>query len=216
MSKPVGILGGTFDPFHHGHLRLAIECREKLQLQSVQLIPLYTPPHRETPVASTVQRLAMLTLAIRDHDFLQIDVSELQRRGISYTIETIKGVRDRLEDTPLCLLMGRDAFNSLGSWHDWRHLIDYTHIVVADRPGKPSGKNDTDLADFIRHYRTDDMGELHNLVAGKLFELTIPLLDISATQIRKIIQAGNDPAGLLPQTVIDYIHTHSLYQQDNS
>lgn len=215
MANAVGILGGTFDPFHHGHLRMAIECREKLQLESVRLVPLYTPPHRRPPVASAEHRLAMLSLAVRDHDFLQVDDCELQRRGISYTIETIKQIRNGMATTPLCLLMGRDAFNALTAWRDWRNLIDYTHIVVADRPGGSTGDNDTDLADFVRQFRTDNPDELRSPGAGKLYELTIPLLDISATGIRKIFQAGKDPAGLLPEPIIEYVQSHSLYQQDN-
>lgn len=216
MKQPVGILGGTFDPFHHGHLRLAIECREKLQLRSLRLIPLYTPPHRQPPVASAGQRLAMLEIAVRGHKFLQVDDCELRRHGVSYTIDTLKQVRNDINDEPLCLLMGRDAFNTLTSWRDWQHLIDYCHIVVVDRPGKPLSSSNAELAEFIRRHLSEKTDELAKLPAGKLLEIDIPLLDISSTQIRAIIQAGHDPSGLLPEEVIDYIHTHSLYRQDQA
>lgn len=211
-----GILGGTFDPFHNGHLRVAIECREKLQLQSLRIIPLHMPPHRQAPVASAEQRLEMLTLAVKDHNFIRVDDSELQRRGVSYTIDTVKHVRSEISDEPMCLIMGSDAFNDLDSWYNWQELIDYTHIVVTGRPGKTSSANVTGLSEFIRRYRIEDAGELHTQPAGKLLVLDIPLLDISATRIRTIIMNNNDPSGLLPEKVIKYIYSHSLYQQEDA
>lgn len=216
MADAVGILGGTFDPFHYGHLRLAIECHEKLNLKNLRLVPLYKPPHRDAPVATAEQRLAMLSLAVRDHGFLQIDDCELQRRGVSYTVDTVKHLRDKAGKIPLCLLMGRDAFNNLTGWRDWQNLIGYAHIVVVDRPGNSLASNEASLAEFIHQHRTNKLDELHAQPASKLFELEIPLLDISATQIRSTIHSGNDPSGLLPEAVMEYIYTHSLYQQEHS
>ena len=215
MAEAIGILGGTFDPFHHGHLRLAIECRERLRLQQLLLVPLYSPPHREAPVASAKQRLDMLSLAVSGHDFLHIEDCELRRRDVSYTIDTIKHLRGMAEKTPLCLLMGRDAFNALAGWRDWQDLSTYTHIVVVDRPGGYPGKIDGQLQQFIEQHRTEDINDLHIRECGNLYELEIPLLDISATRLRDTIRSGNDPSGLLPKSVIEYIYTHSLYQQDN-
>lgn len=216
MKQPVGILGGTFDPFHHGHLRLAIECRERLHLEYLKLVPLYSPPHRQAPAATAEHRLDMLSLAVRNHDFLQIEDCELQRRGLSYSIDTVKHLREKSADIPLCLLMGKDAFSALNDWRDWENLTTYTHIVVVDRPDNNLDNDNALLSDFIHQHRTDNIDDLHAFASGKLFELAIPLLDISATQIRCIIQSGNDPSGLLPEAVMEYIYAHSLYQQDNS
>ncbi|MGH8120697.1 MAG: nicotinate (nicotinamide) nucleotide adenylyltransferase, partial [Gammaproteobacteria bacterium] len=133
--KPIGILGGTFDPVHHGHLRLAIECCERLALAEVRLVPLRVPPHRKPPRASPEHRLAMLKLAAENKNNLIVDDSELRRKTISYTIDTVSTLRKSSGRTPLCLLLGTDAFNMLHTWHRWQALLDYVHVVIAERPG---------------------------------------------------------------------------------
>ncbi len=132
--KPIGILGGTFDPVHNGHLRLAIEFYEQLDLAELKIIPLHIPPHRESPLADSGQRLNMLQLAIENIDGLVIDDCELQRKTTSYTIDTISLVKEKTGDTPVCLLMGYDAFAKIYTWHRWEELLEYVHLVIADRP----------------------------------------------------------------------------------
>lgn len=212
--KPVGILGGTFDPVHHGHLRIAIECYERLQLAEVRFIPLHQPPHRQQPLASAAQRHAMLQLALAGHDELRIDDCELQRRGVSYTIETLQHLRRQDASGSFCLLTGRDAFNGLCSWRNWQQLLDHAHIIVVERPGESAAGTDRALAELLQQHRNTDMETLHTEPAGSILELAIPLLDISASQIRALCKDGRDASGLLPEKVLDYIHQHALYQQD--
>lgn len=212
MAKPIGILGGTFDPIHHGHLRMAMECYERLALSEMRFIPLHTPPHRQQPFTSPEHRLAMLELAINNIEVLKIDQCELRRRKVSYTIDTVKLIRAKEGETPLCLLMGSDAFNTLPGWRDWQSLLDYVHIVIAERYGSREQPLDPALARLMDKYQTDNAENLNRQSAGKIFELHMPILDISATQIRDIFRRKNSPAFLLPDKVIDYIYSHNIYQ----
>lgn len=212
MAKPIGILGGTFDPVHHGHLRMAIECYERIDLQEIRLVPLLAPPHRQHPVASPGHRLAMLKIAASDLQGLIIDDCELQRDEVSYTIDTVSKLRQTVGNTPLCLLMGTDAFNTLHTWHRWQELLGQTHIVIAQRHSNRFKPEATELIEIISKHRTDDISELHETSAGRIFEIHIPLLDISATQIRVAFREKRSTAFLLPDGVIDYIQTNNIYQ----
>jgi nicotinate-nucleotide adenylyltransferase len=209
--KPVGVLGGTFDPVHHGHLRLALEVYEALELQAVRLIPLNQPPHRSAPVASPELRLRMLHAAIGNERALIVDDRELRRQGPSYTVDTLTDLRGELGDIPLCLLMGLDAFAALDTWHEWTRLIELAHIVVAQRPDAalPTAGPVKEL--FERH-RTDVVSDLHQNSAGCLWLQPIPQLDISASGVRALIATGRNLRYLLPDGVIEIIHQHHLYR----
>jgi len=212
MAKPIGILGGTFDPVHHGHLRLAIECLERLKLGEVRLIPLHTPPHRAAPHAAPEQRLAMLRMAVRDMPGLTVDDSELSRGDVSYTIDTVAALRERIGEAPACLLMGRDAFMTLNTWRRWESLLDYVHIVIADRVNSESHHVVPELNDMLDAFSVSDAAALHRLPAGKIYRVLMPMLDISATQIRNIIRAGMSAKCLLPDAVVEFINANGLYR----
>ena len=139
MDKPIGILGGTFDPVHNGHLRMAIEVMELCALDEVRLTPLHTPPHRLLPNTTPQHRLAMLSHAVKEVQGLRIDERELQRAGVSFTVDTLRSLREELGNKPLCLIMGMDAFQGLNTWHEWTSLVDLAHIIVASRPGPTAG-----------------------------------------------------------------------------
>ncbi|MEE9551742.1 MAG: nicotinate-nucleotide adenylyltransferase [Gammaproteobacteria bacterium] len=211
--KPIGILGGTFDPIHNGHLRLAIESYEQLDLEEVRLIPLNIPPHRNTPHASPEQRLEMMEIALHKLSGLVIDDCELHREGPSYTIDTVSVARDKVGDTPICLLMGMDAFNTISSWHRWEELLDQVHIVIADRPADDIAK-DPNITVFLNRHHVDDISKLHKAPAGNIFKIDIPMLDISASKIKNIISSDKDASYLLPGNVLDFIKTNNLYQQN--
>jgi nicotinate-nucleotide adenylyltransferase len=208
--RPIGILGGTFDPVHFGHLRLAIECYEKLDLQEVRLIPLHTPPHRNLTVATPGQRLDMLRIAVEGIAGLKVDDCELQRGNVSYTIDTVSTIRKNSGTVPLCLLMGADALNTLHTWRRWQELLDYVHFVIAGRTGNSKPENG-ETETILRKHAAKTISELSRQPCGKTFGLTIPLLDISATQIRATLLEGRNPAGLLPEPVIHYIHKNKIY-----
>ena len=210
----IGILGGTFDPVHNGHLRLAIEFFERLNLEQLKLIPLHLPPHRDPPVANPEQRLAMLQLALENTEGIFIDECELRKDKTSYTIETITLVKNEIGDVPVCLLMGMDAFVKIHTWYRWNELLDLVHIAIADRPGNNINEYDQAVAELIKTHLTGHLSDLHETTAGKIIKLTVPMLDISATQIRNIIASDRSARGLLPDTVIAYINSKNLYKTD--
>ena len=212
MAKPLGILGGTFDPVHFGHLRLALEVRQQLGLAEVRLIPLFQPPHRDAPVASAEQRLAMLQLAVQGTAGLAPDDSELGRKGTSYTIDTVRHLRDHHPQLPLCLIIGMDQFQKFASWRDWSSLPDYVHIILVDRPGLDTEIEQPVLADLYRSRLAEDTSIIKSTAAGAILKIKTPLLEISSTRIRDLVRAGNSIKYLLPDNVISYIEQHNLYQ----
>jgi len=207
----IGIFGGTFDPIHYGHLRAALEVQELLNLTEVRLIPSATPPHRQQPIASATMRQQMVTLAIQNQAGFICDSRELNRSGKSYMVDTLASLRQDYPNQPLLLFIGTDAFNHLNTWHSWQRLFDFAHIVVMTRPSFIQQK----LDDFFTHKYTENAAELANKLAGKLYFQSITQLDISASNIRQLIEQQRSPRFLLPDTVLDYINQHTLYQQEH-
>lgn len=211
QHKPIGILGGTFDPIHNGHLRLAIELYERLDLDEIHLIPSAYPPHRESPSASAQLRLAMVQAAIVGVEGLVADDRELRRAAPSYMVDTLHSLREEYPERSLCLILGMDAFMGLPQWHQWERLIEYANLVVVQRLGKllPIGQV---IRDFLNTYQISELHELSTRPAGGIFIQDIPMLTISATQIRSLLMMGKNPCYLLPERVLDLIQTHQLYR----
>ena len=212
MKSPIGILGGTFDPVHHGHLRLALEALASLDLAEVRLIPAADPPHRETPGAGVLHRRAMLELAIAGVHGLRLDARELERRGKSYTVDTADSLRRELPGQPLCLLMGLDAFQSIHTWHRWRQLLELVHVVIVERPGCAAEISHPELAEIYQARHTSDTASLHQHPAGRIHRVAWPMLDISSSRIRELLAAGRDIRYLAPECVIHYIQQNQLYE----
>ena len=210
MTQPIGILGGTFDPVHNGHLHLATTFLKELDLAEIRFVPLNNPPHRSAPIASSEQRLEMLKLAIENHAHLKVDDCELQREEVSYTIDTLKLLRKNIGDTPLCMLIGMDSFKTLNSWHQWRSLLDYAHIVIANRHGA-NEEMVSEIQGLMNSHMTKSVTNLHQQAAGCIMKLDIAMLDISSTQIRNNFQSRLKSESLLPNKVLDFIQAHHLY-----
>ncbi len=202
--NPIGILGGTFDPVHNGHLRLAIEMREALGLSSVKLIPALLPPLREAPGTDASHRLRMLEAAIEGEDGMEIDDRELHRNGPSYTVDTLRSLREDIGDAPLCLIVGMDAFLRFDQWHEWEALPELAHIAVAHRPGSGSPKSGA-VADLVKARGIDEPAKLCERGAGHVIVRKIPALDISATRIRELLGAGRSIRYLVPDPVNDIL-----------
>jgi len=208
--KPLGILGGTFDPIHYGHLRPAQEALRALDLGEIRVIPAAMPPHRRAPVASAAQRLRMAELAATDLPGFVVDDRELRRGGLSYTVLTLESFRQELGDRPLCLLLGMDAFEGIETWHQWSRLPELAHLVVMTRPGWtfPAAAA---LPDWARDRAARDARELIRTAAGRVYFQSVTPQDISATRIREAIARGQPVNGLLPFAVLDYIRQNRLY-----
>jgi len=207
----IGIFGGTFDPVHHGHLRVALELYQQLGLDEVRFIPCRQPPHRSMPLASDAQRLAMLQLALSGQSGFVIDERELQREGPSYMVDTLTSIRAEVGDVPVCLIVGADAFAKLAGWHHWRHLIELAHIVIAHRPGNAFLLEDELLALYQR-CQVDDAAELSRSQAGHILRCQVTQLDISSVKIREELANGRSVRYLVPEDVWAYIQQQGLYQ----
>jgi len=181
LSRPIAIFGGTFDPVHNGHLRLAVELRDRLDVAEVRL---------------------------GDEPHLRLDDRELLREGPSYTIDTLKSFRGQFPDAPLCLVMGTDAFAGLASWRDWRALFDYAHVILIDRPGMedlpPVMRGELDE-------RRSDEAWLYESLAGAVHVCELPPLAISSSRIRALIEGGRSPRFLLPEAVLEDIRDDGIY-----
>lgn len=208
QAKPCVVLGGSFNPVHHGHLRIAEELADALQADNVALLPNGVPPHRERAAVSTEHRVAMLRLALADNPRLCLDLRETRRAGASYMVDTLAQLRSELGDkTPLILAMGSDAYASLPTWRDPQTIVKLAHVVVVARPGTAIPGLDLPLK---------EVADLHALLqspGGLLGLLSVTQLDISSSTIRAGITQGGSLRYLLPQAIIEYIHTHQLYRE---
>jgi cytidyltransferase-like protein len=148
-DEPLALLGGTFDPVHYGHLRLADEVSRALAPIEVRLVPARDPPHRGAPHASAAHRLAMLRLAQQEFPELVVDAREIERPGKSYTVLTLEGLRAEMPARPLVLIVGADQLLALTAWHRWQALFDLAHLLVVARrrcPACPAVGRDRDAA----------------------------------------------------------------------
>ena len=212
----MGMLGGTFDPIHNGHLRLAQEVLEQCDLAQIRFIPSGTPPHRDAPCADAPHRLSMARLAVHGNKSFVLDEREIHRTDPCYTVETLRSLRAEFgTQQSLCLLMGGDAFLSLHTWHDWKTLFELAHIVVVQRPGLPLGNAiataDSTLRQQYRSRLAPAPRVLHESSGGAVVVLDMPLLEISATDIRKRCTDKKNIHYFLPAAVAQYIQSNQLY-----
>jgi nicotinate-nucleotide adenylyltransferase len=208
----IGILGGTFDPVHFGHLRVALELYQALPFEEIRFIPCGQPPHRGAPLADASARLEMLQQAIAGQDGFVIDQRELQRQGPSYMVDTLASLRAEFSDRPLCLILGVDAFATLDTWHQWRQLPELAHLLVVRRPS-PLSIDDGAVMQLLQAREVDTVEKLAASPAGCVLMWTATTqLDISATRIRSMIAAGISPRYLLPDRVCEYIQQQQLYR----
>lgn len=206
----IGILGGTFDPIHYGHLRMGQEILDAHALHSVHFVPCYQPVHRHEPLADPKKRLDMLQMAIQSQPQFVADEREINRKSPSYTVDTLLSLRDEMPHTTLCLLIGSDAFLDYPRWHEPHHILELAHIIVAHRPNYQLPATG-DLIDFMKKYQTNDATLLRKKQAGCIFFQPITALDISAKLIRGQLAMHQSPRYLLPDNVYNYIRTNQLY-----
>ncbi|CBL44030.1 Cytidylyltransferase [gamma proteobacterium HdN1] len=207
----IGILGGTFDPIHYGHLRLAWEALQGLALDHVRLIPCHVPPHRGDPAGAAHHRLAMVELACADTTGFVVDARELEKNSPSYSVETLQALRKQFgPERPLVFLMGMDAFCGFCNWHQWQEILELCHLWVGHRPGSqlPDIQHPAGL---LLQERGATQGSLAWTPSGRIHVQETVALDISATYLRQQMQHGQSPRFLLPESVHRYIQQQRLY-----
>jgi nicotinate-nucleotide adenylyltransferase len=212
----IGILGGTFDPIHLGHLHIASQVMTRLGLQQLQFMPCAQPVHRDGPRASAAQRCSMIELAIEEQPAFVLNTLEVERGGPSYSIDSLREIRRqnrRLQDTQrqdrqsLVLILGADAFNGFANWKSPEQILEIAHLVVCGRPGF-----EIDNAIFGDH-RVETCGEIASSHAGGILALTVDAIDCSSSGVRTALEMGNTPRQYLTTKVADYIDEHNLYRK---
>jgi len=210
ITSPIGILGGTFDPIHLGHIHLATTIYKLCDLQKVFLIPCYQSPLRIPPITSTKDRLNMIDLAIKNLPFLTVDSYEIKHPIISYTIKTLRYLHKKNSSIPLALIMGIDAFNRFDEWHKWQEILSFAHLLVVNRPNYKQITN-RKITSILAERQIFDPKELQKKMAGLVYQVDINPLPISATEIRALIKQRKDASHLVTSEVWQYISKNRLY-----
>ncbi|HEX7987047.1 MAG TPA: nicotinate-nucleotide adenylyltransferase [Duganella sp.] len=218
MAQRVALLGGSYDPVHHGHIALGAYFAQLLQVDQLRVIPAGLPWQKAMLKATPEQRAEMVAIAFRDQPFdVAIDMQEIERaaRGLpTYTIETLRLVRAELgPDACIAFVMGADQLQRLDTWNEWQALFDYAHICVASRPGFDIGA--AGLAPAVAAAFSSRLGtpeQIRNTPHGLTYLAQDFAVDISATEIRAALQRGEQANSLIPPLVLDYIEQHNLYK----
>ena len=198
-GKSLGILGGTFDPIHMGHLRMAEHVFQRMELEKIIFIPAYVPPHKlGQDFAPAEHRYAMTELAMQDNPHFMVSDMELKRTGVSYTIDTVRQLHQLYADKELHFIIGADSVAQLHTWHNIEEMLELTRFVAVWRPGYEDA-----MTELVRH-----LGER---AKQRVLLLDTPVCDISSTEIRTRVRQGASLAGLVPAPVEEYIYKHGLY-----
>jgi len=208
-GPPIGVLGGSFDPVHCGHLHLANEAYNAVGLSEVRFIPLNVPAHKQSSVTGTADKCAMLR-AVMAPPFV-LDLVEIERGGVSYTIDTLKQLRSTFPGRPLCLVLGKDAFVQLASWKEYRKLLDFCHLVVVAR-AEVEEKIPDELELIIKDVVVDESDHLHSNLSVRFFFVDAPLVEISSSNVREKLFQKQPIYGLVPDAVLEIINNKGLYR----
>lgn len=200
MARLMGILGGTFDPIHYGHLRPVQEVMQALGLEQVRFLPNRLPPHRQPPWLDADTRRQLVEMAIADTQGFVFDDRELNREGPSYMVDTLADLHQEFPDDSLCLILGMDAFAGLTDWHHWQDILKLCHLIIMGRPG-------CQMPDFgeqqeqINACLTNDPQALRRSQQGQILLQSVTLVDISATRIRQALASGDSIQNLVPESI---------------
>ena len=214
--RRVGILGGTFDPIHYGHIGVAEAAEAALGLSRVYVVTANVPPHRRQPVASPFQRYAMVVLAVGQRPGWRASDMELRLEGPSYTSDTLERYRQRgYQHAELFFVIGADAFADITTWHDYPHILDAANFAVVSRPGLSVGALRDRLPELAARM-TAPSRTVSDTSDTVIFLIDVPTPDVSGTAIRARRDAGESIEGLVPPLVQQYIEQHGLYAAKTS
>ncbi len=214
MSDILGLLGGTFDPIHYGHLRPALEIQQTLGLKQIHFIPLGTAVHRAPPVASARQRLQMVQAAVLEQPEFITDAREVNRTTPSYTIDTLIQLHEERPNAKLCMLLGADAFANFLTWHKYLDILQLAHLIVMQRPNTiaiPKTPKDPALSMLLAERYYQNFQNLGQALPGRIILQPVTQLAISSSAIRNALAFGNSVRFLLPDPVIQIIYNQSIY-----
>lgn len=210
VNHRIGVMGGSFNPVHCGHLSVASDVKVALKLDRMALMPAAHSPLKAVHSVSAEHRAAMLKLAVASHPELDLDLRELSRKGPSYTIDTLRELREALGlQASLHFVMGDDLLPSLTRWSRWQEILHYAHVVVVSRPGTFPTLPETVAAWWSHHEMSLDA--LHQSPCGGVSRVECSPVNVSSTAIRTAIELGSPVSEVIPDSVIEYITQHNLY-----
>ena len=212
-SRIIGLLGGTFDPVHNGHIHIATEALANTPIAQIYFVPNHMPPHKHTAHASTSDRMAMLTLATEDHENMDASTIELDRPPPSYTLTTLAAWKKSRPSDTVVFIIGDDALPHLDQWHKAHQLLDYCHLLICDRQQKHM-TDEINANPLLKDRQSHALSDMTKLTSGRVFTLSNSIIPISSSSIRAHYQhdkqaSSND----LPREVHTYIKQHGLYTQ---
>ncbi|HNQ63435.1 MAG TPA: nicotinate-nucleotide adenylyltransferase [Syntrophorhabdaceae bacterium] len=208
----IGLFGGTFDPVHIGHLRVAEEIREAFELERVYFIPANIPPHKNIQLITDSDiRLKMIKSAVRDNKYLSVSDIELKRKGVSYSIDTVKSFEKRFKS--LYFIMGIDAFYEIDTWYDYKEIFNHTNFIVMLRPmDRKPGASDVFPNSLKTHIKKIDDVRFQHSSGNMIYLQQVTQLDISSTRIRENIKQGKTTRYIVPKTVEKIVREKGLYR----
>jgi len=215
VGAPIGLLGGSFDPIHNGHLQLGRDALKQLPLQEVRFIPA-AQPWQKARITAAEYRARMVQLAIAGEPRFALDMHEIERGGVSYTIDTLHALRSALPDHPLVLIMGTDQFARLDTWRDWREVVNLAHIAVARRGAAALAPSAN--VHCLLDARRSKPSALTSSRGGSIVEFAMTPVDVSATEVRRLLRESESAekaqrlSAMVPAVVLDYIDSHRLYR----
>lgn len=201
----LAIMGGTFDPIHMGHLRMAHAVQRQLEFDKVVFLPAYIPPHKQkrSDFASWQDRLAMVELAIKEYEDFVVSSLEFDRGGLSYTYDTVNVMQEMWPDADIYLIIGEDSLTQLYTWYRVQDLLRLVYFAAAERPGY---EGEAGVERLTRAYGS--------WAAEKIIHVEVPETAISSTEIRKRLRDGKPIRGMVPLAVERYIFEHGLYRAE--
>ena len=216
MTKGIGILGGTFDPIHLGHTQSAQAVANELGLTKVLLIPAHIPPHKTSdelvPHASSEQRATMVEIACQASGLFFCDQRELKRSGHSYTVDTLKELKQQYPEQTLYFIIGMDSLMSFTSWHKYQEILTLCHLVVNTRPNYPIEQLNKTTKTLLCQHQVTDISELSQDKSGKIYFAKACFFDISSTQIRQHLAHQQSRHPQLQPEISEFIHKNKLYR----
>lgn len=215
IGTKLGVLGGTFDPVHRGHLAVAEKAQKRFNLDSVVFIPAAQPPHKPNYIISSFKdRLAMLEQAITGHPLFYISRLEAERQGPSYSVDTLAELRNVLgEKGEIYFIIGMDAFTEISTWKQYERLLHFADFVVVDRPAQCRERLAEVVRQWFNNYSYDAQKGVWTAgpAAGKIYPMDMEPVPVSSTQIREMVKKGRRITGLVPEKVAEYIKKNDLY-----
>lgn len=211
MSRRIGIIGGSFDPFHNGHVDLGTVAQQALDLTRVFVIPSHIPPHRPQPMTSSFHRFAMAAMAVAGRPGWRVADIELRFGTPSYTSGTLQRFRERgYPPSDLFFVLGADAFSDIENWMDYPRILDATHFAVVSRPGFPVSELPHRLPELTSRMARPPLDQW-TAMDPLILLIDAPTADVSSTAIRRRLAEGESIAGLVPPGVQQHIEQHGLY-----